>query len=71
MSGNTLIRVTILAPIVISLIASGFSIVSHAKEGKKPVLITDDCEPVSFNLAFQRDRPSSFNAAFIHGCVPR
>ena len=52
MSGNTLIRLTILAPIIISLIASGFSIVSHAKEGRKPVLITDDCEPVSFNLAF-------------------
>jgi hypothetical protein len=34
------------------LLSSGSSIVSQAKEGNKPVLITDDCEPNSFNVPF-------------------
>jgi hypothetical protein len=46
-----LVRVTILAALAVVLL-SGFSIISHAKEGNRPVLITDDCEPVSFNAAF-------------------
>jgi hypothetical protein len=52
MSRSTLVRVTVLAALAIGLLSSGSSIVSQAKEGNRPVLITDDCEPVSFNAVF-------------------
>jgi hypothetical protein len=51
MSKSNLVRITILLTIAITL-SLGFSIVSNAKGGNRPVLISDDCEPVSFNLAF-------------------
>jgi hypothetical protein len=49
MSKTTLLRITVLAALAVGLMSSASSIVSQAKEGKKPVLITDDCEPISFN----------------------
>src|SRR5262245_55275104 len=52
MSTGVLVRVIILAALVIGVLSTGFSIVSQAKEGRRPVLITDDCEPVSFNATF-------------------
>src|SRR5262245_4470573 len=64
MSISMLVRVTFVAALVISLLASGFSLVSHAKEGNKPVLITDDCEPVSFNLAFPGSCSGTGNTTF-------
>jgi hypothetical protein len=44
--------VTILAALAVGLLSFGFSIISQAKEGNKPILITDDCEPTSFNVPF-------------------
>jgi hypothetical protein len=52
MSKGLLVRVTILAALVIGVLSTGFSIVTQAKEGHRPVLITDDCEPASFNATF-------------------
>jgi hypothetical protein len=52
MSRSVVVRVTILAALSIGLLSSAFSIVSKAKEGNRPVLITDDCDPVSFNAQF-------------------
>src|SRR5215471_7774945 len=52
MTGSKLVRVTILAALAIGLLSSGFSVVNQAKEGTKPILITDDCEPLSFNVPF-------------------
>ena len=51
MSKSNLVRITILVAIAITL-SFGFSIVSNAKGGNRPILITDDCEPASFNVPF-------------------
>src|SRR4029453_9051696 len=51
MSKSNLVRITILLTIAITL-SLGFSIVSNAKGGNRPVLISDDCEPLSFNAVF-------------------
>jgi hypothetical protein len=52
MSKSNLVRVTAIAALAISLFF-GFSILSNAQQrGNRPILITDDCEPISFNLAF-------------------
>src|SRR5262245_39092490 len=51
MSKSNVVRITILLTIAITL-SFGFSIVSNAKGGNRPVLITDDCEPASFNVPF-------------------
>jgi len=51
MSKSNLVRITILLTIAITL-SFGFSIVSNAKDGNRPVLISDDCEPASFNVPF-------------------
>jgi hypothetical protein len=51
MSKSNLVRITMLVAIAISLFV-GLSIVINAKAGSRPVLISDDCEPISFNLAF-------------------
>jgi len=52
MTGSKLVRVTILAALATGLLSSGFSVVNQAKEGSKPILITADCEPLSFNVPF-------------------
>jgi len=52
MSRGLLVRIIVVSLIAIASMSSMFSIVSHAKEGLRPVLITDDCEPASFNRAF-------------------
>jgi hypothetical protein len=52
MSGSKLVRVTILAALAMVLLSSALLNVNQAKEGSKPVLITDDCEPLSFNAVF-------------------
>jgi hypothetical protein len=52
MSGSKLVRATILAALAMGLLSSALLNVNQAKEGSKPVLITDDCEPLSFNAVF-------------------
>jgi hypothetical protein len=52
MSGSKLVRVTILAALAMGLLSSALLNVNQAKEGSRPVLITDDCEPLSFNAVF-------------------
>jgi len=51
MSKTSLVRITMVVAIAMCLFL-GFSIVSNAKGGNRPILITDDCEPISFNLVF-------------------
>src|SRR5262245_7208597 len=47
-----IIRVTIVAALAAGLLSFGFSFITHAKEGNRPILITDDCEQTSFNAQF-------------------
>src|SRR5215475_4325927 len=51
MSKSNVVRITILLTIAITL-SFGFSIVTNAKGGNRPILISDDCEPASFNRVF-------------------
>src|SRR5262249_16333971 len=60
MTGSKLVRVTILAALAKGLLSSGFSVVNQAKEGSKPILITDDCELIQdVMLQPQPDGPAN------------
>jgi hypothetical protein len=61
---NKFVRIAILAALAAGLLASTFSIVGKAKDGNKPILISDDCEPVTFNAAFPNVCTATGNTTF-------